>query len=192
MLPILDAGIGSDAIPQLDKDFLSHFDPIQLGREHFLDLTRGNGPLVHRILNVHMPGSKKWWRLSSVFLLLQWKSNPGKLCSYFSSNCIYIPDDNKQSSQEKNDWSETKNRPCVKIADQNSLPMVFGGHVEHTSMFSFKKLQPWPPTILHDKTEEIGQWFLARRLAPHEIGFHIFELYNGNGLGHFPSMHISF
>ena len=44
MLQILDAGVGSDAIPQFDKDFLSHFDPIQVGREHFLDLTRGNGP----------------------------------------------------------------------------------------------------------------------------------------------------
>ena len=104
MLPILDAGIGSDAIPQLDKDFLSHFDPIQLGREHFLDLTRGNGPLVHRILNVHMPGSKKLWRLSSFFIVAM-KIKPRKIMFIFSSNCIYIyiPDDNKQSSQEKND-----------------------------------------------------------------------------------------
>jgi hypothetical protein len=83
MLPILDAGIGSDAIPQLDKDFLSHFDPIQLGREHFLDLTRGNGPLVHRILNVHMPGSKKWWRLSSVFFIVAMKIKPRKIMFIF-------------------------------------------------------------------------------------------------------------
>ena len=65
MLPILAAnGICIGVISQFIHDCFSHFDPI-LGIEKFLDLTGGNVPPMHRILNARMPGSKKWWRMSS-------------------------------------------------------------------------------------------------------------------------------
>ena len=125
------------------------------------------------------------------FLLLLWKSNPEKWCSYFSSNCRCLMTTNKVL-KNKIDWSETKNRPCVKIADQNSLPKVFGGHAEHTSMVSFKKLQHWPPPYCMTKRKRLANdsWhasLLLIRSAFTSLNFTV-EM----ALDFFPSMHISF
>ena len=74
------------------------------------------------------------------FLIWNYLAAMGKHCA--NRSLIYMK---QKYVTENHDWREAKDRGWVKIADQKSLPKVFGGHAEQTWMVSFKKVQPWPP-----------------------------------------------